>query len=118
MDLRQLRTLVAVVEAGGVSAAARVLHISQPALSRQIREFENELDLRLFDRVGRRIVPTAAGKEILERGRRLLTEAESLRQRARALRDGQTGLLRVGAPAHFMESFVPPFLGAYRRAHP
>ncbi len=118
MDLKQLRTLVAVVDSGGVSAAARLLHVSQPALSRQIRELERELDIPLFDRVGRGIVPTTAGQEVLERGRQLLIDAESLLERARALHDGQAGLLRVGAPAQFMESFFPEFLGTFHRAHP
>lgn len=67
MELKYIRTLVAVADMGGVSAAARLLHISQPALSRQIHDFERELGLRLFDRVGRRILLTTA-----EPGRRCL----------------------------------------------
>jgi len=118
VELKYLRTFVTVADTGGVSAAARLLHTSQPALSRQIRELEHELGLRLFDRVGRRIQLTTAGTEVLARARGLLIDVESLLERAQALRGGQTGILRVGAPAQFMESFVPEFLGAFRRGDP
>src|SRR5438874_39637 len=66
MDLRRLRTFVAVVELGTVSKAALHLHISQSALSRQISDLEQDLRVRLFDRVGRRLVLTAIGEELLE----------------------------------------------------
>ena len=55
VDVRHLRAFVSVVEAAGVSAAARKLRITQPALSRQIRDLETRLGIRLFDRVGRRL---------------------------------------------------------------
>jgi DNA-binding transcriptional LysR family regulator len=118
MELRQLRTLVMVAETGSVSAAARALHLSQPALSRQIRDLEAELGIALFDRVGRRIVPTIAGQEICERSRSVLDDAASLRERAAALRDGHTGILKAAAPAQFMESFLPKFLGIYCQRFP
>jgi hypothetical protein len=59
MDLRRLRTFVTIAEQGTVSGAALRLHISQPGLSRQIGELQQELGLKLFDRVGRRLVLTA-----------------------------------------------------------
>ena len=63
MDLRHARTFVAVVDHGTVSKAARHLRVAQPALSRQIAELEHDLRLRLFDRVGRRLVLTSAGEQ-------------------------------------------------------
>ena len=65
MDLRQLRTVVTVVEQGTVSKAALRLHIAQPALSRQIKDLEQELGLKLFDRVRRRLVLTGEGEQLL-----------------------------------------------------
>ena len=61
MDLRHARTFVAVAELGTVSKAAQQLRIAQPALSRQINHLERELGLKLFDRVGRRLMMTGEG---------------------------------------------------------
>src|SRR6516165_12777845 len=88
MDLRRLRTFVAVAELGTVSKAALRLHISQPALSRQINELEQEFSLRLFDRVGRRLMLTAVGEQVLEDCRSVLGQVGSLGDRVELLRRG------------------------------
>src|SRR6185436_12319714 len=72
MNLRHLRAFAAVVDAGGVARAAGGLHLSQPALSRQIAALEQELGVALFDRVGRRVQLTPEGEDLLRHGRRLL----------------------------------------------
>lgn len=118
MELRHLRAFVAIVEAGGVARAAARLHLSQPALSRQILALEDDLGLRLFDRVGRRLRLTAPGEDLLLRSRRLLAEAESLSERALALKAGKTGVLQVGATPQAIETLLADFLGPYRRRHP
>src|SRR5436305_7738603 len=89
MELRHLRYFAAVADAGNVSRAARQLRVTQPALSRQIQDLELDLACRLFDRIGRRIVLTKDGDELLERTRRLLADADALRERARALAGGK-----------------------------
>ncbi len=68
--LRQLRTFLAVVEAGSVSAAARLLNFTQPAASQQLRELERALSVRLLDRAGGKVIPTAAGQALLDPARR------------------------------------------------
>ncbi len=118
MDLRWLAHFVAIAEAGSMALAARRLHVSQPALSRQIRELERFLGLQLFDRIGRRIALAADGREMLARSRRLLAEAESLRERGVALGGGKGGVLRVGATPQFLEAAMPQVLTLYRRRHP
>ena len=65
MDLRQLNTFAAIVEHGTVSRAAVRLHTAQPALSRQIAALEDELGIKLFDRIRRRLVLTAEGEQLL-----------------------------------------------------
>ena len=83
MDLKRLRTFVTVAEQGSVSRAALRLHISQPGLSRQIQELEQELGLRLFDRVGRRLVLTGEGEQLLGSCRSVLgTSAPSASRRS------------------------------------
>jgi len=118
MDLRHLRAFAAIVDAGGFARAAAQLNLSQPALSRQIHALEAELGVPLFDRVGRRALLTSEGEDLLRRSRRLLTDADSLGERARALKSGQSGLLRVGATPQVMETLLAGFLQGYRRRHP
>jgi LysR family cyn operon transcriptional activator len=118
MELRHLRYFVSVVDAAGVSKAALRVHISQPALSRQIRDLESELGVRLFDRVGRRIQLTAAGQDLLERSRDVLARADAIGERARALTAGVVGRLRLGATPQAVQSFIAAFLARYRRSRP
>ena len=118
VDLRHLRAFAAIVDAGGFARAATRLNLSQPALSRQISALETDLGVPLFDRVGRRAQLTSEGEDLLRRSRRLLSDAESLGERARALKGGHTGLLRVGATPQAMETLLAAFLARYRRRHP
>jgi LysR family transcriptional regulator, cyn operon transcriptional activator len=118
MDLRHLRYFIAVAEAGGVSRAATRLNISQPAVSRQIRDLETELGVALFDRRGGRLVLTAEGEDLLSRSRELARSAEAFRERAQALRGGEAGIIRVGIAPLTLESFLPPFLAQHQRRHP
>jgi LysR family cyn operon transcriptional activator len=118
MELRHLRYFVSVAEAASVSKAALQVHICQPALSRQIRDLETELGVRLFDRLGRRIQLTAAGEDLLRSSRHVLAHAESLVERARTLAGGTTGVLRVGATPQAMQTIVAGFLPKFRRACP
>src|SRR6266700_965580 len=113
MDLRRLRTFVAVVELGTVSKAALHLHISQSALSRQISDLEQELRVRLFDRVGRRLVLTAIGEELLGDCRSVLGQVRSLGERAELLCRGDSGVLKVAASPQMIESVLSTFLPRY-----
>jgi DNA-binding transcriptional LysR family regulator len=118
MDLKALRYFVAVADNSGFSRAAEHLGISQPALSRQIAALENELAVRLFDRVGRRTILTAAGDDLLVRGRSLLHDAELIKSRAHEIASGSSGVLRLGATPQSIESFVAQLIARYRRSVP
>jgi DNA-binding transcriptional LysR family regulator len=113
-----LRAFVTVADSGGFTRAAVRLNLSQPALSRQIAGLEIELEVRLFDRIGRRIQLTSEGEDLLQWSRRLVSDADALGDRARALKGGQTGILRVGATPQNLENLLADFLGHYRRRHP
>src|SRR5215216_3993205 len=118
MDLRRLRTFVTVADAGGFARASGKLPLTQPAASRQILALERELGIALFDRVGRRIALTFEGEDLLRLSRRLLEDAASLGERARAFKTGDAGALRVGAPTQVIENLLAPFVVAYQRRHP
>ena len=118
MELRHLRYFVCVAEEASVSKAALRVNICQPALSRQIRDLETELGVRLFDRVGRRIRLTAEGEDLLRQSRDVLAHAASFVERARSLVSGMTGVLRVGATPQTMQSVLAGFLPKFQRARP
>ncbi|MGD9743333.1 MAG: LysR family transcriptional regulator [Dongiaceae bacterium] len=118
MDLKRLRTFIAIADQGTMSKAAARLHISQPALSRQIANLQEELGVDLFELVGRRLSLTGAGEELLAEVRDLLMRVEALGERARSLRRGDSGVLRVAASPQMIEGAFPDFLRLYREQHP
>lgn len=117
-DLRQLRFFVTIAELMNVSRAAEALHISQSALSRQLQALEEEIGLRLFDRVGKRLVLTAEGEEMLPRAARLVEQVEALSTRADALAQGRIGYLRIGSTPQTIAALIAPALKAFRVGHP
>ena len=118
MDIRHLRTFVTVAEQGTVSKAALRLRITQPALSRQIMDLEQELGLKLFDRVAGRLLLTSEGQQLLGDCRVILGQLASLGERAKLLRRGDTGLLKVAASPQQMEAVLPTFLHRYAKRYP
>lgn len=96
MTLVQLRHFVVLAELGAFVQAAKALYLTQPALTRSIQSLEDELGGRLFDRLGRRIALTPFGHEVLQRARRLVADAEALKQTGRGLHAGLIGSLRIG----------------------
>jgi len=118
MDLRHVRTFVTVAELGTVSKAAVRLHVAQPALSRQIANLEEELGLQLFDRVGRRLVLTSGGEQLLTHCQGLLNYARAVGEHAQVLKRGDVGVLRVSASPHLIEGIFPEFLRHYGGSYP
>jgi len=94
--LRQLEYAVAVAETGGFRKAAEQCHVSQPALSAQLAQLEDVIGVRLFERDRRRVLVTAAGRELLARAKRVLTEAADLQALARCCEDPFHGEMRIG----------------------
>jgi LysR family nitrogen assimilation transcriptional regulator len=118
MDLRRVRTFVAIAEQGTVSKAALKLHISQPGLSRQIHELEQELGLRLFDRVGRGLVLTPEGAQLLGSCRQLLGQASAVGEHAELLKRGDRGALKVAASPIQIETALASFLPGFSKRYP
>ena len=118
MDIRHARTFVTVAELGTVSKAALRLHVAQPALSRQISDLEQELGFKLFDRVGRRLLLTGEGEQLLSDCRGLLNYATAVGERAQLLRRRDTGVLKVAASPQHIESVFSQFLHRYAQRYP
>lgn len=117
MNLRFLRTFVAIADNAGVARAAARLNLTQSAASRQIQALEGELGLRLFARIGRGVRLTSEGEDLLERSRRLLSDVAALGERARALKSGEVGVLRVGGTPQVIETLLAKILPRYRKRH-
>jgi len=96
MELYQLRTFVAVAEAGHLTRASEKLHVSQPAVSAQIKALEDELELALFERTSSGMVLTSAGTRLLADAEKVLAAAQILRNEAKALKGEVAGKVRVG----------------------
>jgi DNA-binding transcriptional LysR family regulator len=96
MTLVQLRHLIALADQASFSKAALAAHLSQPALSRSIRALEDELSLPLADRIGRRVELTVHGRDVLERARQIVFDADELRARGQRVREHAAGSLRIG----------------------
>jgi DNA-binding transcriptional LysR family regulator len=118
MDLRHLRTFVTVAEQGTVSKASQRLRIAQPALSRQIKDLEEELGLRLFDRVHGRLVLTGEGGQLLGDCRAVLGAAGSFSERAQRLRRADTGILKIAVTPQTLEGVFSTFLHQYAKLQP
>ena len=96
MELYQLRSFAAIAELGQLTRAAEKVHVSQPALSSQLRALEDELDLVLFDRTSNGMVLTAAGRRLLVAVEKVLAAAQALQNEARVLKGEVTGKVSVG----------------------
>jgi DNA-binding transcriptional LysR family regulator len=118
MDLRHAKTFVTVAELGTVSKAAQHLRIAQPALSRQISGLEQDLGIKLFDRVGRRLMLTGEGEQLLGDCRALLNCATAVGERAQQLQHGDKGVLRVAASPQIIEGTISEFLRRYAQHYP
>ena len=95
LDLRRLRYFVVVASERNFTRAAERLHIAQPALSRQVRQLENELGVELLHRTTHSVELTAAGQELLERGAHLLDDADALWRTMRGFGSGTVGRVVV-----------------------
>lgn len=118
MELYQLRTFVAVAEEGHLTHAAQRLHLSQPAVSGQIKALEQEFDLRLFERSASGMKLTVAGREVFAHAQHLLATAERLARAAKRLNGAVSGVLRIGTVSDPAATRVGPLLARAVERYP
>ena len=118
MELRHLRYFIAVAEELHFRRAAERLHMSQPPLSQQIRQLEEEVGAQLLTRNQRKVELTAAGAAFLVRAREILDAVEDAARQARRVQRGEVGRLAVGFVGSAMYSFVPELLRGFREQAP
>jgi len=118
VDLKQLKALVTVVETGSVTRAAELLHLVQPAVTRQIHALEHELGVPLFERTRQGMRPTEAGTTLAERARRALAELDRARSELSPVPGTITGLVSLGLLESTAEMLAEPLAAAVLRDHP
>lgn len=110
----QLQAFVTVVEKGSFTAAAKSLHLTQPAVSQQVRELENRCGMPLIDRSGKKLRLTETGKTVIDLARHLLAEHEAAHAALRRLKDGAAGRLRAGMSMTVLSHFAAPILRRFK----
>ena len=109
INLDQLQTLIAIADLGSFSAAAQALHLAQPTVSLHVSELESRLGVPLMVRGARRVQPTPAGAELIERGRRLLRDVDEAIDAAQRLHAGLEGRVRLGvSTTSIVVDLLPP----------
>jgi DNA-binding transcriptional LysR family regulator len=118
MELRHLRYFIAVAEQENVSRAALKLHVSQPGISRQIHDLEEEISVQLFERSAKALKLTDAGRKFLDEARAVLQRADDAVKNARAVASGVGGELHVGYSPSLTIQILPRALRAFQEKFP
>ena len=118
MEIKQLKAFVAIAEEKTFTAGAKRVHVTQAAVSMQIRQLEEEVGLPLFTRTPRRVLITEAGEKLLERARRILREHDSAIEELAEIAGAEHGRLRIGsASAMFATEQLPSILETLRKKY-
>lgn len=118
MEIRQIRYFVAVAEEGNFSAAARRLFVSQPPITRQVQQLEEELGARLFERTQKGVRLTPAGTAFLAEARQILTRTRLAAERSRAAAAGEIGKLEIAYFGSAIYSVIPELIRNFCQQHP
>ncbi len=119
MEIRQLKAFVAIAETGTFTAAAARVHVTQAAISMQIRQLETEVGAKLFVRAPRHVILTEAGEHLLHRARQILREHDAAIDEIAELAGAERGRLRMGsASAMVLTDPLPRILNEVRKRHP
>jgi DNA-binding transcriptional LysR family regulator len=119
VEIRQLRAFVAIAESGTFTAGAQRVHVTQAAISMQIRQLETEIGARVFVRAPRHVILTEAGEHLLRRARHMLREHDAALDEIAELAGAERGRLRIGsASAMVLTDELPAILKELRKQHP
>ncbi|RON49364.1 LysR family transcriptional regulator [Pseudomonas frederiksbergensis] len=118
MDLRQLRYFIKVIECGNITRASEALHIAQPAISQQMRNLEQDMDMQLLERSVHGVVPTAAGRTLYRHAIELLRQADGTRELLRQDAEFPQGKVSVGMPSSTARMLAIPLARTIRSRYP
>lgn len=118
MRLRHIEVFHAIIVTGTVSGAARLLNVSQPAVTKILQHAEDQIGLTLFQRIRGRLHPTPEGLALFTEVQKIYSGLESLKKLARNLKDGKSGRLRIAASPALCIDLMPQAISRFRKAHP
>lgn len=117
-DFNRLKVFYYIYREGGVVGAAKRLHVTQSAVSQHLQKLEAELKVRLFTRLHKRLVPTAAGEQLFQSLKPFVEDLDRVLRRIHQARSGPSGTLRIGGPVEFGEKYLPGICAGFRQLHP
>src|SRR5438874_2687948 len=118
IDSRQVRAFSVLARTGSFTQAARELHLTQSGISHSIKALESDVGCRLLDRVGKRILLTQAGEQLLHHATKILQEMENARESLGRLGKWGRGRLRLGASTTACQHLIPPVLREFKESFP
>ncbi len=118
MDINSLRAFVEVAQTGSFSLASANLFLTQPAISKRIASLENQLDLKLFDRIGKKVFLTEAGTRLLPKATEVLQQTDDIQRLASNMENQISGPLILGTSHHIGLRRLPPVLKAFIKQYP
>jgi DNA-binding transcriptional LysR family regulator len=118
MDIRQLECVVEIVRNGSFTRAAESLHLTQPTISKIIKNLEEELDVRLFAREGRKVVLTDAGQVVYHQAQSIIAAFQNLSLELKEITSFRKGHIRIGIPPMIGSSFFPPVMRQFQERYP
>src|SRR5947207_1990871 len=118
IDSRQLRAFVTLARTGSFTLAARELFLSQSAVSHSVRALEGDVGCRLFDRMGKKVLLTQAGEQLLQHAQKILGEMEAARVALKHLGKWGQGRLRIGASTTACQHILPSVLREFKAEFP
>ena len=118
LEIRHLRLVLEIADAGSMTKAAERLFLTQSALSHQLRDIEAKFDTPFFVRLGRRLVLTAAGRRLLDTARRVVGDIQRTEEDIRRLADDTEGVIRMCTQCYTGYHWLGPLLSTFQRKHP
>jgi LysR family transcriptional regulator for metE and metH len=118
LEVRHLQLIAGIARDGSMTKAASALHLTQSALSHQLRDIESRLNTPFFLRVGKRMVLTAAGRRVLESATGILAELSKVEEDIRRIASSGEGVIRVATQCNTGYHWLPPLLSVFSRKHP
>ena len=118
MNMKEQQYVCVLAECGSITRAAKELYISQPALSIYINNLEKSLNVKLFERVGKRFILTYAGERYVEKARAMLRLEEEFEEELKDITGNYTGRIRIGVQTRRATWLLPPVVAAYEQEFP